>query len=110
MSRHQAFVSVEGRTLLVVAGYDRPTKEVFLEVVVDDIDDAAADEAPLYSSLAAPQRDWTDVRTLARVLDELGLMVPAGLIDAVRGDQLANTGNRVVVHHFDREPEVLLAG
>ncbi|MFY9511263.1 MAG: hypothetical protein WAQ05_09865 [Rubrivivax sp.] len=110
MSRHQTLVRIGGRELLVVAGYDRPTKEVFLQVLVDDIDDPAADDAPLYSSLTDPHRDWRDAGTLVRVLDELGLVVPRSLLDAVRGDQLANAGNRVVMHYIDREPEVLLPG
>lgn len=109
MSRHQVQVRLDGRQVLVVAGYDRPLKKLFLQVLSDG-SDPQADEAVLYSSLHEPHRDWRSVGTLTEVLAELDLTVPAGMLDAVRGDQALNVGNRMVVHHFDRLPELLLAG
>jgi hypothetical protein len=40
----------------------------------------------------------------------LGIAVPESLIEAVHLDQCLNAGNRVVRHHADRPPEVLMAG
>ena len=40
----------------------------------------------------------------------LDIAVPESLIEAVYLDQCFNTGNRVVRHHADRPPEVLMAG
>lgn len=109
MSRHHVHTEFDGRRVVVVAGFDRPTKELFLQVLPDD-GDTQDDEVILYTSLHEPQRDWRDLDTLNEVVAELGLSLPPGLLDAVRSDQASNAGNRIVVHHFDRPPELLLAG
>lgn len=109
MSRHHVHTELDDRQVLVVAGYDRPLKELFLQVLSDD-SDPQAEEAVLYSSLHEPQRDWRSVDALIEALAELGLVVPASMLDAVGWDQDLNAGNRMVVHHFDQPPEVLLAG
>lgn len=109
MSRHHLKTEFDGRQVLVVAGYDRPQRELFLQVLSGD-GGPEAEEPVLYSSLHEPQRDWRRVDTLIEALAELGLVVPASMLDAVRRDQDLNVGNRMVVHHFDRPPELLLAG
>jgi len=109
MSRHQVHAEFGGREVVVVAGYDRPLKELFLQVLSDD-GDPQSEEAVLYSSLHEARRDWRDIDTLVQALADLGLIVPASMLDAVRCDQAMNVGNRMVVHHFDRPPEQLLAG
>lgn len=109
MSRHQAHGELDGRQILIVAGYDRPLKELFLQVLSDDRDSQAEDTV-LYSSLHEPQCDWRSLDTLVEALAELGLNVPTSMLDAVRLDQDLNVGNRMAVHHFDRPPELLLAG
>ena len=48
--------------------------------------------------------------TLTDKLATLGIAVPESLIEAVYVDQCFNAGNRVVRHHADRPPEVLMAG
>lgn len=109
MSRHHLQTEFDGRQVLVVAGYDRPQRELFLQVFSDG-GDPKAEEPVLYSSLHEPQRNWRSIDTLIEALAELGLVVPTSMLDAVRRDQQLNVGNRMVVHHFDRAPELLLAG
>lgn len=109
MSRHHVHTEYAGRPVVVVAGYDRPTKEFFLQVLAED-DDTQAEEVVVYSSLHDPQRAWRAFQTLNEVVAELGLNLPPGLLDAVNHDQAMNAGNRIVVHRFDRPPELLLAG
>jgi hypothetical protein len=109
MSRHHVHTQLDGRQVFVVAGYDRPLRELFLQVLSDD-GDPQAEEAVLYSSTHEPLCDWRDFDTLTQALAELGLTLPAGMLDAIRGDQVLNAGNRIVVHHFDQPPELLLAG
>ena len=48
--------------------------------------------------------------TLTDKLATLGIAVPENLIEAVYLDQCFNADNRVVRHHADRPPEVLMAG
>lgn len=108
MSRHHVHAECAGRPVVVVAGYDRPTKELFLQVLADD-GDTRAEEVVVYSSLHDPQRDWRAFETLNEVVTELGLKLPPGLLDAVVRDQAVNAGNRIVVHRFDQPPELLLA-
>ncbi|MDZ7855761.1 hypothetical protein [Sphaerotilus sp.] len=109
MSRHHVQSEFDSHPVVVVAGYDRPTKEFFLQVLPDD-GDTEGEEVVLYSSLHEPQRDWRDPDTLHVVVAELRLSLPPGMLDAVSNDRASNTGNRIVVHHFDQPPEVLLAG
>lgn len=94
----------------MVAGYDRPLNDLFLQVLGHEDARAAVEECVLYSSLREPQRDWTDINTVSDKLTELGIEVPDSLLEAVYLDQLFHAGNRMVRHHIDRPPEVLLAG
>jgi len=109
MSRHHVHTTLGSRRVVVVAGYDRPTGELFLQLLSDN-DDEPEEEGLLYSSLEQPHRNWHCLDTLSEVATELGLVLPTGMLDAVHGDQVSKAGNRIVVHHFDQPPEVLLAG
>ncbi|EER62143.1 conserved hypothetical protein [Acidovorax delafieldii 2AN] len=107
MSRHILHLIHEGQAVTVVAGYDRPLRELFLHVVRDD---GAADrqaEVLLYDSLAEPGLDWTDINTVANQLAALGIEPPASLIESIFLDQCFNAGNRVVEHHLNQPPVVL---
>ena len=107
MSRHQVQACCGERDVLVVAGYDRPLRELFLQVLVEPIGPPAADEEIVYASLNDPWRDWTNVATLTEQLERPGIEVPRRLMQAVRLDQALDAGNRVVEHHADRPPTVL---
>ena len=110
MSRHHVRARCGDQSVLVVAGYDRPLRELFLQVLVDAGADAAAEDQFLYASLHEPWRDWTDLSTLTGQLATLGIAVPDSLVQAVCSDQLRQAGNRVVEHHADRAPTIILAG
>ena len=102
MSRHHAQARCGARDVLVVAGYDRPLHEVFLQVLTAHRSDPGAEEDVLYTSVHEPWRDWTDVATVTGQLARLGVL--DSLLKAVRQDQRSEVGNRVVEHHTDRPP------
>jgi hypothetical protein len=95
---------------VVVAGYDRPLRQLFLQVLRDAEGRPTCDDDILYDSLHDPALDWRLIGTLTDKLVTLGIAVPDSLIEAVYLDQCFNAGNRVVRHHADRPPEVLMAG
>ena len=107
MTRHHVQARCGPRDVLVVAGYDRPLRELFLQVLVEPIGPPAADDEIVYASIHEPWRDWTDVATVTEQLERLGIEVPHSLMQAVRLDQALDAGNRVVEHHADRPPTVL---
>jgi len=104
MSRHHVQARCGQRDVLVVAGYDRPMRELFLQVLVEPIGPPAADDEIVYASIHEPWPDWTNVATLT---EQLCIEVPRRLMQAVRLDQALDAGNRVVKHHADRPPTVL---
>ena len=63
----------------VVAGFDRRLGDYFLQVI-DERNDM------FYTSLQEPLLDWTDIATLRTKVAELGLRLPAKLVDEVEGD------------------------
>ncbi|GAO20866.1 MULTISPECIES: hypothetical protein [Comamonadaceae] len=109
MSRHIAHLEHRGRKVTVVAGYDRPLRELFLQVLYADLP-PWEDEQFLYASLDDPAHDWTDINTVADRLEALGIAVPVGMIESIFLDQCRNIGNLVVEHHGDQPPTVLAAG
>jgi len=110
MSRHHIRLSHGGRAIVVVAGYDRPLRQLFLEVLRDEEGRPTCEDDVLYDSLHEPALDWSDIGTLTDKLVTLGIAVPDSLIEEVYLDQCFNAGNRVVRHHIDQPPEVLMAG
>lgn len=107
MSRHHAQPRCGARDVLVMAGYDRPLREVFLQVLMAHDGDPGAEENVLYASVHEPWRDRTDVVIVTGQLARLGIVVPDSLLQAVRLDQRSEAGNRVVEHATDRPPTVL---
>jgi len=110
MSRHHIRLMHQGQPVLVVAGYDLPLHELFLQVFLRQGAGSAGEDDILYDSLHEPALDWRLIGTLTDKLVTLGIAVPESLIEAVHLDQCLNAGNRVVRHHADRPPEVLMAG
>lgn len=110
MSQHSVRTRHQGAEVVVVAGYDRPLNDLFLQVLAHEDGPQVIEEHVLYSSLHEPQRDWTDINTVSDKLTELGVDVPDSLLEAVYLDQLFHVGNRMVRHHVDQPPEVLLVG
>lgn len=106
MSRHFIRLLHEGQPVVVVTGYDRPLRSLFLHVVKDDGAHGQEEEF-VYDSLLEPDKDWTDINTVADKLDLLGIDAPISMIDQIFLDQCFNAGNRVVEHHADGPPTVL---
>lgn len=100
MSRHSVYTRYQGRRVLVVAGYDRPLDEVFLQVFGIHAQDQRADEWLIYSSINEPQFDWRNVDTLVAKLDSLGIAVPDDLLECVCLDQALRAGNRIEHHDW----------
>lgn len=110
MSQHSTPTRYHDQKVEVVAGYDRPLNDLFLQVLSDADEHPAQEERVLYSSIHEPLLDWTDINTLSAKLVELGIEVPENLLEAVYLDQIFHVGNLVVRHHHNQAPEVLLAG
>lgn len=109
MSRHHIQLMHEGRAVLVVAGYDRPLRELFLQVIRCQENVLPGEDEIVYDSLHEPGLDWTDIGTLTEKLSKLEICVPKALIDAVYLDQRFNAGNTVVEHYVDQTPEAKAA-
>lgn len=110
MSQHSVRIRYRSREVVVIAGYDRPLNDLFLQVLAHKEAPQVIEEHVLYSSLHEPRRDWSDINTVSDKLTELGIEVPDSLLEAVYLDQLFHVGNRIVRHHINQPPEVLLAG
>lgn len=103
MSQHLATASLNGRTVEIVAGFDRRLGDYFLQVI-DERNDM------LYTSLQEPLFDWTDIATLRVKVADLGLQLPTQLLDEVEADGLRRAGNRIVRHTVNGPPMTLVAG
>lgn len=103
MSQHLAMATLDGRLVEIVAGFDRRLGDYFLQII-DERNDM------LYTSLQEPRLDWTDIATLRAKVAELGLRLPAQLVDEVDGDGRRRAGNHIVRHLADGPPVTLLAG
>lgn len=110
MSRHHIWLMHQGRPVLVVAGYDRPLRELFLQVFLCQESGSAGEDDIVYNSLHEPALDWTVIGTLTEKINAFGIFVPEELIEAVYLDQRFNAGNIVVRHHADQSPEVMMVG
>lgn len=110
VSQHSVHTRYRDREVVVITGYDRPLNELFLQVFGAEDAPPSKEECVLYSSHHEPQRDWTDINTVSDKLTELSIEVPDSLLEAVSQDQLRHVGNRMVRHHLNQSPEVLLAG
>jgi hypothetical protein len=106
MSRHCFDTLHKGRRVRVVGGYDRPLDEFFLQILVAVAADDAVQDEFAYTSLCEPGGDWSDPETLAARLAEMRIDPPASFLPAILDDRRLQVGNRLALHHFDREPEV----
>ena len=103
MSQHLATATLDEHPVEIVAGFDRRLGDYFLQVI-DERNDM------LYTSLQEPLLDWTDIATLRAKVAELGLQLPAQMVDEVETDGLRRAGNRIVRHLADGQPMTMLAG
>ena len=87
MSRDHAQARCGTRDVLVVAGHDRPLRDVFLQVLMAHDGEPGAEEDVRYASVPEPWRDWTNVATVTGQLARRGLVVPDSLLKAVSLDR-----------------------
>jgi hypothetical protein len=97
MSQHiLSTFNLQGESITVTMGYDRPLDFVFCTVMTtnDDV---------IYSNLDDDDAgtDQQDVDYYRPILDRLGIHVPESIFWEVKADQLMRVGNRVVVHTAD---------
>lgn len=93
MSQHTfTAVTGDGRRVGVLTGWDRPLQGFFL--VVEEV--GAEDENYVFTNLDLPagQSHPKDYRVFQRVLDELGVSIPDGLLEELLIDQALNAGNK----------------
>lgn len=130
MSFHRFRTEHRGCTVGVTLGYDRVTRDYFLNTVPlnaegriefpDDEEDEESDEdngeadddagGPLFLAL-----DNLDLDTLRQTLDSLGLRVPETMFAALENDRRHNVGSNRVVNYAadgsdDQGPPWLLLG
>lgn len=106
MSRHSFDTRHKGRRVRVVAGYDRPLDEFFLQILRAAADNDAAQDEFVFTSLGEPGGDWSDPQTLTARLAELRIAPPVSFLPAILDDRCRQIGNRLAIHHFDRAPEI----
>ncbi len=103
MSRHSVQARYQGREVLVVAGYDRPLDDVFLQVFDTHALGPDGGETVIYCSINEPQLDWREVGTIADKLASLGIEVPSTMLACVYLDQMLRVGNRVEHHTWSTQ-------
>tara|TARA_B100001105_G_scaffold99112_1_gene79202 strand:+ start:451 stop:762 length:312 start_codon:yes stop_codon:yes gene_type:complete len=103
VSQHLATVQLNGRTVEVLAGFDRRLGDYFLQV-------HGKRNTVIYTSLREPLLDWTAIATLRGKVAELGLQLPSTILGEVESDGLRLAGNRIVRHAADGTPVTLMVG
>ena len=102
MSQHLATATLDGHPVEIVAGFDRRLGTTFSRSSTS----ATTCSTPACRSPAGLDRH----RNPAHQVAELGLRLPAKLVDEVEGDGRRRAGNRIVRHLADGPPVTLLAG
>ncbi|WP_420213448.1 hypothetical protein ACN8ZM_40255 (plasmid) [Burkholderia aenigmatica] len=100
MSSHIHRTSHKGRAVRIQAGWDRPLHQYYLIIEIvnpAETEPEAEDAGYLYSNLS-DQGAWgcRDFSYFEGKLAELGLTVPAALLDGVRADCASNLSNHNV--------------
>lgn len=103
MSQHLATATLNGRTVEVVAGFDRRLGDYFLQV-------HGKRNTVVYTSLHEPLLEWADIATLRTKVAELGLRLPAQMVDQIESDGRRHAGNRIVRHQADGPAVTLMTG
>jgi hypothetical protein len=99
-----------GRSVRVVAGYDRRLDELFLQVHDETAAASADDEEDENAVFFFAPPGWRSVQLITDTLERLGIVVPQTFVTGFAEDQRTFAGNRVVRHRLDGEPTVVLPG
>lgn len=101
MSQHYFNTSTpDGRPVTVLLGWDRPLGQYFLVVELEQDGEEVNDEY-LYSNLDDPQAWRQPLEYYREKLEQLGIQVPASMLQEAYWDQEFNVGNRQVWHRAD---------
>lgn len=109
MSRHGFDTRHEDRRVRVVAGYDRPLDELFLQILVAPKCGRRDARRVRVQELVRAGGDGSDPPTLTMRLAELRIEPPATFLPAIFEDRRRRIINRLAFHHFDRGPEFAAA-
>lgn len=107
MSQHFCDITLDNRRLRVLLGYDRRLNYLFC--VVERLDTSADTERYLYSNLDDPKAGLSiqDVGYFERVLNTLGVTIPAQMYTGVANDQRARAGNFQLQHYVDGSSQLI---
>jgi hypothetical protein len=99
MSQHLFSTQFDGKPVVVMMGWDRPLQGFFLVVEASDDEN----EEYVYTNLEDPALiPWMGlpptIEPFLAKLRELGIVVPARMLEEVKADAMANTGNRYVTY------------
>lgn len=100
MSQHVFASEYQGKPISILMGWDRPLQGFFMVIEVDGADEY------IYTNLddptLAPFHGLPDsIDHFVEKLGELGLALPARMVQEIQNDSLANVGNRYVTYEQD---------
>lgn len=99
MSQHRFTVKHADHSIFVMAGWDRPLKQLFLLVEKEpNAAEGSEEVAPTVVLFDNGLRGMKDVAAIGSQLASLGISVPEKLLAEVELDRLNNVGNRMVVY------------
>ena len=103
MSQHIFNTSHEGQPVTIMMGWDRPLQGYFLVVMTDD----EAQERYIYSNLKDPVLTGCNglpesIEYFCEKLTELGIEVPAEMLEGVEMDGIFNVGNKIAHYALAR--------
>jgi hypothetical protein len=107
-SQHKftGIVANTGRYIRVLAGYDRPHGKFFLTVFHGV---SIPGNGVLFASDADAEHDWGSSEAVSACLENVGTRSPETFMEALGRDQATGISHRMVEHHFDAQPSILLA-
>jgi hypothetical protein len=99
MSQHIYNTTFQDRPVSIVTGWDRPTREFFLQIRRADEPQDDEDEI-VYSTIEDVNAYGACANQvfIAVVLLELGIKVPGSMITESAADAEHNRGNRIAIH------------
>jgi hypothetical protein len=98
MSQHFCTTTMGSKAVEVLMGWDRPLQGFFM--VIHDLEAPVEDDGLIYSNLDEPDSHPQVLDPFTEKLEELGIQVPAAMIEEVKDDQMWNVGNKMRRHEM----------
>jgi hypothetical protein len=98
MSQHFCTTTMGSKTVEVLMGWDRPLQGFFM--VIHDLEAPVEDDGLIFSNLDEPVSHPQVLDPFTDKLEELGIRVPAAMIEEVKDDQMWNVGNKMRRHEM----------